>query len=389
MSVLAQMASANNENTEEYLKRMYEVRRKIITSGKLEQDILKAKKLQSFLLLIKRAQKNPNLSSDEFSNFWNQTEQKVLLDKLKQMHPETFSTGAFIEYEGLNNTELGQQLERGVARIVKSFESIRTGATYKRKTKMHKKGDIKYSKNYQSQIGAKSTQIPDLIGDADEEARIRLSYTYKHTMDAMIESGHKKEYRTPEQQGTFSLMKHVSGKIDNIGLTGTIRASVSLSEIEKDIINCLQDATFTDKNYASKSDISFGQTNLFRVFMTLGGTYNRYYRMLNCFKGHTINNKHGLGPTYLRMLRIIYEITGSGMQYIDSKLKGFGMAKFLIWNNPTETGINSLKVIPTELIVQEILKVDDELKESQDWKKDAYAKIIISQSRLNKIWNNM
>ena len=158
---------------------------------------------------------------------------------------------------------------------------------------------------------------------------------------------------------------------------GNIDISSECSEIEKDIIDCLSNATFTDKNYINTYNIKFGQTNPFRVFTTAGGDYSKYERMINCFASHS-TSIHEKGPTYFYKLRAIYELTGAGMKYVD-EAKSFGFAKFLIWNTPCT---DEIRVIPTARIVKNLI---DNIENPKDWKAAAYGPIHLLQLDLKKL----
>jgi hypothetical protein len=67
----------------------------------------------------------------------------------------------------------------------------------------------------------------------------------------------------------MTTMRSVQGKIDNVGFTSEFALSVDVTGMDKDIVNALKDATFTDKNYLSTTELKFGQTNPFRVFATV------------------------------------------------------------------------------------------------------------------------
>lgn len=123
-------------------------------------------------------------------------------------------------------------------------------------------------------------------------------------------------------------------------------------------------ATFTSKNYASLKEIKLGNTNPFRVFASVSpmgaiNTYNRFNRMISCFKKHETN--HSMAPAYFYKIRAIYELTGARQTYlnsdgtIDNKLS---YAKFLIWNNP---GSETVRVIPTSKIIYNIINSIDKL----------------------------
>lgn len=371
MNVASQLKATLN--TEQYTERLYATARKnIMQSRTLTQDTQKAKKLERFLWLIKQVQKNPaqylsGNSSLPFTKIWSIQEQQQLIQKLYMIKPELFTSlsNNFNAYENFTNQELGQSLEIGLARIVKSFQTISQGGInaqdYDRMTTSVK-------------VGASQTQIPDLINMTDKVVESTFLEMYNYAAKEMKESGYWSGSDW-KQYGTF--IPKVAGKIDVKGLNGQVSISTTCTAIERDIIDCLKDATFTAKNYVNTYNIKFGQTNPFRVYMTIGGDYTRFYRMLNCFESH--ETSHSNAPKYFYKLRALYEITGGNMKYVDAINEKLGFAKYLVWNTPQT---DEIRVIPTARIVKNII---DNIEDPADWKKAVYGPIHLLQQDLKNL----
>lgn len=378
-SVLMKMKRAmkSSVSTEDYLHSIYNSLKREINNNAKKKDDIRALKLQAFLRQIKYMQyieaggENDNFP---FAEFWKKSDQIALMNKLQEIKPEIFTSKNFLNISK-ESQQLGMELEIGVARVVKSMGAIATGQDYAQSSK--------------SIVGGAHTQIPDLIGVIDQDMKNIFNQYYTEMQKEL------KKYQNNENMDVASYTHSVQGKIDNIGLSGNLVLSSNLTKMEKDIIDALTNATFTDKNYVSTTELKFGQTNPFRVFMTVaprgGGNALGYFcRMLNCFENHS-NNYHTEAPKYFYRIRAIYELTGARMQYTEKSQEKLGNnimqiiagqpAKYLIWNNP----LGEIYVIPTSKIVNNIIDsaVDEVLP--KNWRDALFGPIVLPQKDLSKL----
>ena len=374
MTVMAQMKATvdKNTNTQEYLGKLYnQIKGKILLENIVTKEDEKAQKLESFLRFIKSVQNNNGIvdQNSAFSKFWSIQEQLSIVEELKSISGTIFSENLF-NIKGNNIQERGDALERGIAQIVKGFSVL------------HETGDKKAKYNQViSKTGTMHTQVPDLLDYSNEIMKDTFNKFYQKTAQEMNASKNKKNYGNTTMHSVF-------GKIDNTGLSADLEIR-TVTQLEADIVDCLRNATFTAKNYISDMDIHLGQTNPFRVYMTLGSGnehYNRWHRMINCFQGHS-TGYHNEAPNYFYRLRGIYELTGFGMQYtakanqlIAQQLSALGYAKYLIWNTP---GSSDIRVIPTSRIISAIIdNTDSAFQLPDNWKDAMYGPISLSQKSI-------
>lgn len=360
----------NGINTEQFLSNLYmENKKELHQQAKLGVEDMKAKKLEAFLNLVKSVQKNNgDISQGEFSRFWTKAEQITLLNELQKVYN---GNGAFFEnllgLTSSNPNELGNALEHGMARIIKTFEAKITGINYK-DTKVHN-------------VGGMQTNIPDLVDIGKDVVKQSFNKMYSTAAQNL------REYKGKKGTG-ISYSPQVQGKIDIEGLYGDLQVSLN-GQLEADIYDALSNASFTLKNYISTSDLKLGQTNPFRVFATVAQNSGediiyRYVRMYNCFKGHS-GNEHPMAPIYFYRLRAMYELTGSKMAYTNtnnalSQILSGQYAKFLIWNNPN----GNIRVISTMRIIKSIFDAAD-FALPNNWKDALFSPIILPQTSLEDI----
>lgn len=359
-------------DTENFLSKIYANNKKELhQQAKLGVEDIKAKKLEAFLNLIKSVQKNNgDIEGGEFSRFWSKAEQISLLKSLQEAYGGVSDFGFFENLLGTSSNNpnvLGDLLEHGITRIIKTFEAKITGVDY-RNTKQHN-------------VGRMQTNIPDIvnIGEGIEKEVFNKMYSTANT--------NLREYKGKSGQG-INYSPNVQGKIDVQGLYGELQISLN-SQLEADIYDALNNASFTLKNYVSTSDLKLGQTNPFRVLATVAqgsgeDVVYRYARMYNCFKGHS-GNEHPLAPTYFYRLRAMYELTGSKMSYVNSEnalsqLLSGQYVKFLIWNNPG----GNIRVISTMRIIKSIFDAAD-FAMPNNWKDALFGPITLPQSSLENI----
>ena len=277
-----------------------------------------------------------------------------------------FDTTTLQMSKDVTSAKLGEYLEHGINRLVKTFQANITNKDYDTLDGLV--------------VGPGKRQL-DLTHVIYEIGRETLADLYNTTSDAMHEAGHKDTIG-------HSFTPKVWGKIDNTGLRSEIKLQ-GLSKIKQDIAECLRGATFTSKNYISSNDIKLGNTNPFRIFLTIPAfeqNLQRWHRMMNCFKSHTF--EHSEAPMWFYRIRLIYELTGFG-GYYDVKtqeefgkiLSGMTYAKYLIINKP---GTSDLRVIPTAAIInaKSILEKEENKIRSNTWQDAVYGPVVINQNDL-------
>ena len=369
--------------TEKEISLLYsQIKQEINTNFVEEREKTSAIKLQSFLRLVKYNMRNLNVGTSTtqavpFSKFWSIKEQMDLINKLSRIKNKDgksiFDYHNFINGdEFTSKNQLGQELEIGMAKLVKSMEVIGTG------------------KDYESvgtkKVGGVHTQIPDLDKIVDENARKAVTNMYTATQKELYASMNR------DTSSIYNFIPSVQGKIDVIGLSADLELKSDLTIMERDIIKALTEATFTAKNYISTFELKFGRTNPFRVYATIASGSGKdkvagFKRLKQCIENH----RACATGSYFYRIRAIYEITGTRMQYTkksQEKLKGAVMkmlagrtAQYLLWNNPG----GEIYVIPTTIIVNEI--VDDIVNKIKPLNPKAalYGPIIVQQASLQKI----
>ena len=342
-----------------------------------KEDNVKAKIIQDFLQALKHVIKSKYGFSSIFydENFPLRTiKQKneflALCLALKEIRPEIFTEKNLLNVSE-KSFELGNELEIGIARIIKGLEIHFTGKEKEEyeMAQVHKVGDKKI--------------MPTIF---DEMTKEYFTTVYKEVSKEL--NAFKGEDKIAK---SFS---SVSGKIDAVGLYGELNITSSV-ELENFLVDALRNATFTLKNYISTDHLKFGQTNPFRVFLTvipsdIKNPIGQYYRIKGCLEGHY--NSHSSVPKLFYRIRAIYELTGAGENYTnldknnpmyDVLTQSFG-AKYLIWNNP----IKDIYVIPTGRIVKAIIENKDYINPlPNNWREIMYGPITIKQVQLEKLTN--
>lgn len=384
MSVLNKMTLS----TEEYLYDIYNSTRKELSSQiNYKNEETQAKQLSAFLTQVKFMQKKFSttgstqaVASDNFpfADFWDRAAQLTLINDLISANAEIVTKGTFIQsFDGLANQSqlLGESLEIGVARLIRTFAAKISGESY-----ASTEGRIV------SSVGERKTQIPNLNKIVDKAISSIFTDCYNETREKLA-LYNKKSFNGFQ----FQAIPAVQGKIDNVGLSANFVMSMrsAMSGPYKDLLLALQDATFTDKNYTTTDYLKLGQTNPFRVFATVAANTgesipDRYRRMIRCFENHS---EHTKGPVYFYRLRAIYELTGAKMQYTKNainknpavaEIAQGRAAKFLIWNNPNSDGV---KVIPTAKILDQ-LNEEALFAMPNNWEDALYGPITLNQKGL-------
>ncbi len=380
MSVLSKMTS-----TDKYLSAIYkDVKKEIKDASNLSKDMAQARRLQALLRQVKFMQKQYATSGSmsiggdfPFAAFWDRAEQIAMMQSLYEINPKIFTEGTFIDtFKGSEKQSflLGESLEIGVARLIYGI-----GAKVSNQSYTSAKTQIK------SKVGGLHTQVPDLVGGGTEIMQQIFNSYYEEIGKAL------KTYRGDTKHEAMTTMRSVQGKIDNVGFTSEFALSVDVTGMDKDIVNALKDATFTDKNYLSTTELKFGQTNPFRVFATVAPegqeTVARFSRMINCFENH--GDVHLSAPATFYRLRAIYELTGARMKYTEKSLESNSMirtllegqvAKYLIWNTP----YGDIHVIPTRKIVEKVID-SATMALPKNWQDALYGPITLPQTSLDSL----
>ena len=366
-------------HTDVYLQDVYKKTKNSLKNRSKKDNVswTKAKKLEAFLNLIKSTQKQvQGTGSIQFSEFWSKAEQISLIKELNATNPDLFKNSELLFLmgydhqtqhmaKGVTSEKLGEYLEHGINRLIKTFQANITNKDYKSLS------------DFRVGAGQRQFNMDHLIQRFGRET---LAELFNETSDAMFTKGYK------ETSG-HSFQTKVWGKIDNTGLRAELHLE-GLTGIKADIAECLRNATFTAKNYISSNDIKLGQTNPFRVFLTIPGfkqDIQRWHRMINCFKSH--ENTHSEAPEYFYRIRLIYELTGFGGYYsVDTQnefgkiLSGQTYAQYLIFN--THKGAGQIKVVPTKDLINlaNVLDKEEKTIQNKTWEEAMYGVITLKQN---------
>jgi len=147
------------------------------------------------------------------------------------------------------------------------------------------------------------------------------------------------------------------------------------------MLQLLNEANFTAKNYASAYDLHLGRTNPYYVFsmVSSGSGENvagRWVRMLTCFNRH--GDIHSEAPRIFYRIRAIYELTGYGQVYKNSELSYLNNsgANYLVFN---PIGSDIVHVTYTGNIINSLISSIDKLGNVTP--EDAlFAEIVLPQS---------
>lgn len=347
-------------------------------------DTIKAQQLETFLNYAKLIEQNQGnisaaalTSNGQFKQFWDISEVESFFRMLQQYSPNLFKSGLFIHRGGRSHQQ-GALLERGVSEVIESVMKAYVGQSGGK------------AAVYDTNVGGLHTQVPNLVDSIKGECRDIYTKAYYYTLIGLNE--------TKQKSRVLGAMSSVQGKIDSVGLNSKIFMTTNMQNgMFKDIVGALQDATFTDKNYMSKKEIHFGNTNPFRAFATAYSASpetvaTRYMRMINCFRFH--EGQHFLAPKYFYRIRVIYEISGAGMKYTSNSLNSssplihnmLGInagARFLIWNTPMAG--HPIRVMATGEILRNILNStvkDNKMNLPGDWRDMVYGPVTIKQDIL-------
>lgn len=364
----------NLPHTDEYLYSVYG-QTKAEMMNRFKQDKIsttKARKLEKFFNMIKTGKVQTNQG---FGKVWSEANQIALINKLRSINPSLFKSNLFTASTSKSH-KLGQFLEEAVNTTISTFNKAVTSPL--------KVTTPRQRRTYNTfGVGNKKLDLTEILLD---EARSDIELAYQKTSEGLHNFKHKNDQMVFDG---ITYMPEVQGKIDSVGLNAHIRISSSISAIEADLVDALTNATFTDKNVLSNRQLRLGQTNPFRVFLTIPAfnrNVQRWQRMLNCFEYHTTKGLHTEGPRYFYKIRIIYELTGYGGQYSSITQDVFGdilgdmpFAKYIIINQPS----GYLRVIPTS----QLLNINSIFERSEnravkDWKYAVYGPVNLSQYQI-------
>lgn len=365
----------SKENTPTYLTNIYNKMRESLNSMKdFSNGTAKAKRLEYFLNLIKQAQKSYKINgADNFIEelVIDETE-KALLRELYAVQPALFSRGGMYSL-GSGKSSRGQKLEDDLSRWISGAYATEGKKTYTYAMDLFKSGKIGIGKEHVTSQG----YLDDLADDAAKKIQGKL---YRQAKDAMDVAAGKAEKIREEYANSILYIPTIQGKIDVTGLHAELKFSGVLT-LQQEMLQLLNEANFTAKNYASAYDLHLGRTNPYYVFsmVSSGSGENvagRWVRMLMCFNRH--GDIHSEAPRIFYRIRAIYELTGYGQVYKNSELSYLNNsgANYLVFN---PIGSDIVHVTYTGDIINSLISSIDKL--SNVTPEDAlFAEIVLPQS---------
>lgn len=219
-------------------------------------------------------------------------------------------------------------------------------------------------------------------GVVDEHVKENMIIAYLSAKE-----GFKEHYDrgSSEMKKYARILLQQQGKID-VSEQYTFETSTELNPIMAKIYNLLTQS-FSIKGYEKGGSIELGNTNVFRVYLSMNTLtndidtkINRWHRMMNCHKYHDSHQKDIYRSVY--QMRIMYELTGYGIQYLDPNIPQNEFNKFLIFYNGA---INKIIVYPTALYLQSLFNAVffDKTLDDLTYEKAFYGSIILRRRGFN------
>ncbi len=352
----------------------------------------KAKTIENFLKAIKQyqqlfqqqLQENPKKNpKDIMKKFWAENEYGALIQTLYEANPHILEFNLLNKIKESTDQEvlsykLGSYLEWGLTEILNTYEAAMSGRKYS-EVKESNKGIINVG-------GSHIVGTKQLVDEANKIMQNEYNEMYQIMQKSL------KEYNQQNIDKIAEYMPSVQGKIDinSFQSITEIRSDLKLKPQAKEVLKALSGATFTAKNYISTSQLHFGQTNPFRVYTIVAAQQEdiigHFYRMITCFENHQNRIPDNESPVLFYRIRAIYELTGYGTRYVNTKLndifKGRG-ADFLVWNNPINK--DEIRVIPTQAIIQDLIANAANEALPKNYKDALFGPINLSQTDLKNI----
>lgn len=351
----------------------------------------KAKKIEDFLKEIKKYQQyfqqlqlNPGEDPEEaIKNFFAESKYRLLFQALYNTNPHIFKLNLLNKIkenadQSVLSQKLGTYLEWGLTEILNTYQAAVSGREYS-EVKESNKGVISIG-------GAHISGTKQLVDETNEIMRNKYNEMYQ------IIQKNLKEYNQKNTDKIAEYMPSVQGKIDINSFQSIIeiKDDLKLAPYTQEVLEALSGATFTAKNYISTSQLYFGQTNPFRVYVIVAAQQKdiigHFCRMITCFENHQNISPDNESPTLFYRIRAIYELTGYGAHYINTELnnifQGRG-ADFLVWNNPAR--IDEIRVIPTQAIIQDLIENAANEALPKNYKDALFGPISLSQTDLKNI----
>lgn len=337
---------------------------KYIASASIDKQ--NALELQNFFQELKEA----SLTYDPNNPIGNEVINLVLDGVIKHSPPNFKIANLFGQAGksyGKNAYDSGARFERELTRVI---QAVYEGVSDK---------EFKFDES-QVNIGSRTaTSInlsEELLGDQQIQKMLKTVGTKTQKYITMADGTKKLVY----------YLQDVSGKIDVKGYEIAITGNPS-PELLK-IYNLLKDATFTAKNYNSKTwdekaqtfvdatgtTLALGKTNIYRsIIGTLEdlGYDSRTSQSAFWAGFNRINSGDQNVMNHFYHLRYIYELTGAGIKYDG---QSYGGAKYLIYNDPS----GGIWVKSTAEILADLLNSSDNITSG------IYSKIVIDKDIVSK-----
>jgi hypothetical protein len=318
-----------------------DVHTRMIEAYELEQaarvDAARAKKMEQYLRAFKMLGKNKNKNNPAYQDSLEaQAFQKVAREVGQALGIEK-STGYYSLFGNVHSAYISQQKEWGAddvfeAEFVKLLELAGQKAASKQTT-------ITMGV---SLTGGKSANI-DTKG---LDALSNLSNSMVHqALDDFGHNGQEIIQRHTLPSDLITMPTFRSGKVDATGFNREWIIEADIKPEWQGFVSAFAGATFTLKNYNSKSKtetIHLGSSNLYKaMYGTLNGqlgydadeSAHIYYHTIN-FYGRTKDEEVG---SHIIHLRFVYELTGQGLYDMEgNRLDG---ADFFIYNDPVSDNV--------------------------------------------------
>lgn len=318
-----------------------DVHARMIEAYELEQaarvDAARAKKMEQYLRAFKMLGKNKNKNNPAYQDSLEAQAFQEVAREVGQALGIEKSTGYYSLFGNVHSAYISQQKEWGAddvfeAEFVKLLELAGQKAA-------NKKTEITMGV---SLTGGKTANINksglSALANLSENIARQSLEDFGSRGQGLVQ-----QHTLPSELITSPTFR--SGKVDATGFNREWIIEADIKSSWQGFINAFAGATFTLKNYNSKSKtetIHLGSSNLYKaMYGTLNGqlgydadeSAHIYYHTIN-FYGKTKDEEVG---SHIIHLRFVYELTGQGLYDMEgNRLDG---ADFFIYNDPVSDNI--------------------------------------------------
>lgn len=325
----------HNPNVENYRKK---------ETNNYQQDAANAKKLQNYLTQIKEFV----TTGESSTHFFNKAELDLLYDMLVQVRGVKGQTAAQVVQMFSKPQQNGQTkhaFEQDMRDLNLAIADALTDEKWQTRDIVIQTGQFKTNIFSGAQDGAEG-----LLDDLNQQALKAIKNNSMRKLPT---------YEDPNKKQSFRILKNVDGKVDMVGLSVDVTASVQMEYAHlSELNNLFKDATFTLKNYSKESEkTKIGNTNIFRVVYTLTQYFTGMSNQETLAYTSALAIRHATDAaaqsdvdSHLGHLQRVYQLTGLGQEYVNveqhqlKELLRQG-AKYMIQNihNSSEIDVASTK----------------------------------------------